>query len=394
MTMDTHARFAGLLRRAAALALAAVAAMAGCGGGVGVGGTGGFASGPITGFGSVIVNGIEFDDATAQVEDEDGGASAPGVLQLGMVVDVDSGPIGGSAAAPTAVAAHIRFGSEIVGPVDSVDMAAASLGVFGQTVAVTSTTVFDSRLTNGLASVTVGSTLEVFGAFDAQRSRFVATRIAPRDSAVAFFKVRGPVRNLDPAARTFAIGSLVLRYTAAPAGLAEGVIVRVRVETTPVAGTWTVHAFGAGVRSLPDLDRARLRGPITTFSSSQQFSVDGQPVDASAASFPDGTAGLALGVEVDVEGPVAGGVLRATQVEIDDNGGPQGGFELKGSIDEHFPALQLFALRGVTVFYGAPGVEFDNGTATDLRVGVAVEARGVLSANGTRLLATRIRFKN
>ena len=38
------------------------------------------------------------------------------------------------------------------------------------------------------------------------------------------------------------------------------------------------------------------------------------------------------------------------------------------------------------------GVEFRNGTAAQLAVGVRVEARGTLSADGTMLQATRITF--
>ena len=37
--------------------------------------------------------------------------------------------------------------------------------------------------------------------------------------------------------------------------------------------------------------------------------------------------------------------------------------------------------------------EFRNGTAADLKPGVNVEARGVLSGDGARLLAARISFK-
>ena len=48
--------------------------LTGCGGGVESGGTGAtpasFASGPITGFGSVIVNGVRFDDSKAVVTDD------------------------------------------------------------------------------------------------------------------------------------------------------------------------------------------------------------------------------------------------------------------------------------------------------------------------------------
>src|SRR5690349_10437722 len=81
---------------ACALALLVVA---GCGGdgGVDSGGTGAspqsFASGPITGFGSVIVAGVHFDESSAQVQDADGNTRPASGLQLGMTVDVRGGAI-------------------------------------------------------------------------------------------------------------------------------------------------------------------------------------------------------------------------------------------------------------------------------------------------------------
>ena len=386
-----------LLAAAALLVVLLAAVVTGCGGGVGVGGTGAtaFAAGPITGFGSIFVNGVEFDDASARVEDEDGVASARGALRLGMLVEVESGAIGGSTSAPTATATRIRYASAIVGAVASVDATAGTLVVLGQTVATTATTVFDASLSGGLASIAVDAVVEVFGFYDVAAGRVIATRIEPRDGTPLFYRLRGPVRAFDAAAHTFSIGDLALDYTAVtpPAGLANGSVVRLRIATTPVAGRWQVLAFGDGLRSLPDLDEVRLRGPVTALTSTRSFSVNGQAVDASGATFPDGEAGVVLGARVEVEGPSVGGVLRARKVEIDDDGGAQGGFELRGNVEQHRPLLQTFVLRGITVFYGAV-VEFDGGTAANIADGVAIEARGVLSADGTALLARRIRFRN
>ncbi len=64
--------------------------LGGCGGGVDSGGTGGastYASGPINGFGSIVVNGVHFDDSTGSISDDDGNARNRSDLQLGMVVE-------------------------------------------------------------------------------------------------------------------------------------------------------------------------------------------------------------------------------------------------------------------------------------------------------------------
>ena len=56
------------------------------------------------------------------------------------------------------------------------------------------------------------------------------------------------------------------------------------------------------------------------------------------------------------------------------------------------PAQSSFVVRGVAVVYAA-STEFRSGAAANLLVGASVEARGVLSSDGTRLVAARITFK-
>ena len=67
--------------------------MAGCGGGGGGGTTtagggvaGSSATGAITGFGSIIVGGVRFDDSTASVQDDDDVPRTSSELKMGMVV--------------------------------------------------------------------------------------------------------------------------------------------------------------------------------------------------------------------------------------------------------------------------------------------------------------------
>ena len=74
-----------------------------------------YTQGVITGFGSVIVGGVRFDDSLAAVRDDDGNARNRSELRLGMMVEVDAGSV--DRAAASAQAMQIRWGSEIVGPV-------------------------------------------------------------------------------------------------------------------------------------------------------------------------------------------------------------------------------------------------------------------------------------
>ncbi len=385
-----------------ARALWFVLALAGCGGGVDSGGTGAapqsYASGPITGFGSVIVNGVRFDDSTASVSDGDGTPRSRDNLRLGMTTEIRGTTITTDATgANLSTATSISFGSDILGPVESIDAAGKQLVVLGQTIGVNATTVFeDARLSGGLAALTVGDVVEVYALFDASTSRYTATRIE-RKGVVAAYRLRGLVSNLDPVAKAFNIGSERISYAqfigSAPVTPANGSILRVRLETAKVAGVWVVAGLNDGASKPRDRDEVRLEGLIGTFTSPTQFSVNGVAVNASGITPP---AGLAAGVRVEVEGTASGAVLMASKVKIktpDDVENQE--FELRDRITSVDAPNLSFVLRGVTVSYSivAPATDFRNGTAANLAPGVNVEARGLLSADGARLVAARVTFK-
>jgi hypothetical protein len=114
-------------------------------------------------------------------------------------------------------------------------------------------------------------------------------------------------------------------------------------------------------------------------------------VDASHITPP---AGLGLGVRVEVEGTASGNVLIASKVEIETLGDIEDeGFELRGAIASLDVTHLSFVIRGVAVTYSLTTTDFRNGTAANLVQGANVEARGSLSPDGTRLLATRITFR-
>jgi hypothetical protein len=368
-----------------------VAAFGGCGG-VGSGGTGSFSSGPISGFGSVIVNDVRFDDSLAAVEDADGTRRTRDDLRLGMTVEIDASLITTTASGAAATASRIRYESDLLGPVDTVDVAGGSFSVLGQRVAVDATTVFDDSLTTGLNGL-VGRTVAVYAVYDAAGARYRATRVEPAATA-AEPRLRGVLAQVDAAAQTLVIGSTSYAYAGAagvPAGLAAGQVVRLRLAAVALPALhWVVQSFGNAPRPLPDGEGAKLKGLITAIASASSFSVDGRPVDASAAVLPGG---LAVGVRVEVEGTVRGGVLQATQVTIrSDQEEHDRGFELNGTIASANAAQQTFVLRGLTVSTARPGLVLQGGTAAELVAGRQVKVQGQLSADRTRIEATQIKF--
>jgi hypothetical protein len=384
---------------ATVMATVTTALLGACGGGVGTGGTGsfgnagGFTSGPITGFGSVIVNAVRYDDSAAVVQDGDGISRSKDDLRLGMTVEIESGAV---TSAATAKASSIRYGSELLGTVASVSAATSSFSLLGQTVMSDAATVFDPAV-GSLGALRVGSAVEVFAVYDAAALRYRARRVGPV-LAGTVAHLRGTLTQLDAAAQTLRIGNTTYAFANAagrPADLAVGQTVRLRLSaSTPVSGRYDVAGFGTALRALADSDDARLEGLISAFTSSGSFSVNGRPVDARAASFPNGSSGLRVGAAVEAEGSLRSGVLVAKKVTFkEESGGGNQTFEVHGPITAVDAANKTFVLRGLTIGTSRSDLKYDNGTAANLVVGRSVEVKGKLSADGLRIDATSINFE-
>ena len=401
----------GITRREGLITLLGGAmALAGCGGGgggglagVSSGGTGSFSSGPITGFGSIIVGGIRFDDSTARtiLDVDDDNKDLRGNLKLGMMVKVKGKPIN----ALRAEAETIEVRSELLGPIDSIPSpqnTPPTLMVLGQTVQITATTIFEEGLT-GLAALVVGDIVEVHGFVDPLTNRLTATRVERKLLInVKAFKLQGTLSALDTTAQTFKIGTLTIGF-APPVDiptslvLANGLLARVRLATTPATGTRKaikIRAVEAEIE-VEDRNEAEIEGTITAFTSTSKFSVNGQPVDASSAVFSNGTAGIVLGARVEVEGSLVKGVLVAKKVELKDEKDEHDPlkFELHGTISGLNTTAKTFVLRGITVNYSATSdIRPAGKTVANLVNGVSVEVKGVASTDGTKVNATRISF--
>jgi hypothetical protein len=401
---------------AAAMAISSAALVAACGGGgssdtgIGTGGTGAatatYTMGRIDGFGSVVVGGIRYDDSTATVSDDNGASRASSELKLGMVVQLEATAV--NAAASSATATRVRFGNEVVGPVTALGAGGASITVLGQTVLINASTVIDNSFIGGLAGIRTGTVVEVHGMLDVAAGNIVATRIEPATAAAAY-TLRGAVAALDTAAKTFRLGGQLISYagvTGTPASLANGVVVRVQVQTTQVAGAWVATRLALGQRlpeaNMPANVQAHVEGAITVFTSIANFEIGGIKVNASNAVISDGGASIALGSRVEVQGTMTNGVLMATKVKAEPaevRGGGNGGeatstrpLELHGAIASINTTAKTFVLRAVTVSY-AGTVVYKDGSVANLLAGANVEVKGVLSADRTQVVASRIEFK-
>lgn len=391
----------GWMQAAAALAALMALVAAGCGGNGGVdsGGTGmtaTYASGPVSGFGSIVVNGIHFDERMADIRDDDDQPLAAAALQLGAMTRIDAGAVLQVGTRREAVAQAIRVYEQVIGPVGTVDAAHATLSVLGQRVDVTVNTVFDAGLAGSLAGLKAGDLLAVYGELDLAGGRIVATRLEQRANANAYV-LRGAVTSYDRAARLLGVGGLVidladLPSTMLPASLPAGTVVRVKLAKVQRSGRWVATALG-GVATLPsDREHVEVEGRVTAFTTADSFAVDGIPVDARGAVFPSGKAGLAAGARVEVEGRASGGTVIATSVTLEsDDSEADNPLELEGTVSALDAAAKTFVVRGVTVNWDA-GTSFKSGRESDLANGRKVSVKGPLSADRTRVTARTIEF--
>lgn len=389
-----QARRWGLGAALAALLTAALVAACGGGGSVAGASASAFATGPISGFGSVIVDGVRFDDSSAQIENEDGVRGSSADLKLGSMVEIESERIDDNSG--RAKALRIRFGSEIVGPVESVNASANTFVVLGQTVEVKPETVFDDSITGGTAGL-ANLVVEVHAQFNAATGHYVATRIEAEPGA-PFYKLRGLVSALNTTGRTFQIGDALISYAAVadadlPANFADGQRVRVRLKTTQAtAGTWDAVTVRSGVRRVEDHDDARLRGTVNKATDATHFEVNGIPVDASTARIDNGP--VVEGARVEVRGAAKDGTIIATRVTVlgaDDDA--VRGVELHGTIASASLTEKSFVLRDIKVTYTDTTV-IRGGTAAQLIDGAKVEVKGVLSSDRSTLTAVLIEFED
>lgn len=298
--------------------------------------------GTITAFGSVWVNGIEFHtgNSSFRVDDNPGRESD---LRIGMVVRVD-GSVGS-----TSSASLITVDDAVKGRVEQV-IDANRMIVMGQSVQIDGQTRFD----NGVVPV-AGDFVEVHG--QAVSDGTVSAGYIEKKSTLPTppFAVKGFAKNHDAAAKTFAVGTLVVAYTGAvvndmPSGTWNGQLVEVKGSAcagNPVCGTLTATKVEPSGLRLSSAPRAEVEGFVTSVSANG-FVVGNQTVVVTPSTVYSGgvLADIAVGTKLEAEGSVSGGVLTARKVSLRDNAR----FEADiATVNVAAGSLTLAGLPGVTV---------------------------------------------
>jgi len=323
----------------AAIAISITACSSGGSDVAGIGGSGITSSGTITGFGSIFVNGVEFETSSSTFSiDDNPNPGSESDLAIGMRVIVN-GTVNSDGVSGTATS--VSFDDQLQGPVGTVsaidaDGTGRTISVLGTTVALNSTTtIFDISGTQpgpfDFDTIAAGNNVEING-FPDSNGIVQATRVELKQATFvvdsSIVELKGTITGL--AGTTFTLQGLagvtvdasVAAIDDLPGGLADGASVEVK-GTCPDLACATLEAtrVEGQTSGFDDNAKVEVEGVITRYVSDSDFDVDGFPVDASGAGVQRIPPTFILGIdkEVEVEGTVVSGRLIATKVK--DEGG-------------------------------------------------------------------------
>lgn len=290
--------------------------------------------GVITGFGSIYVNGVEYETDGASV-DIDGVSSIETDLGVGDVVTL-RGTVNADGVTGTATA--VSATDELEGYVLANNLAADGTGtliVMGQTVTVSADTIFDSDNPASITGLVAGDIVEVSG-FSSGDGQIFATRIETKNAAEDI-ELKGVIANLD--ASSFSIGSLIVDYSSAsevPAAMADGLYVEVKAETMPTDngdGTYALTATKVELEGDGDMDidgdegdEIEYQAVVTSIdgliNTPPTIEVNGIEVIIGELEIEEdnlATADLAVGMTITVEGEKnADGILVVKEIEAEE----------------------------------------------------------------------------
>ena len=349
--------------------------------GGGIGGSGVISSGTITAFGSIMLNGTEFDTSSAAIivngqEIGIGDETVMANLDVGQVVTIEGM---GNLDDISAVAVRVIYNDNVRGPVESIhdiDATTKEIVVLGQIVVVNVITKikgtdFDAIAPNDLVEVSglVDETGAIRATFLEKTGEFVPDLIVG---------VTGFIVNLDIDLKTFEINALTVDYSLIlsgdlPQGFADGLLVEVEGTLDAAGGEMLATSIELGDEiGDGNSDQIEVLGFVTDIGSAFEFTVGNQVVQFDATTlFVDGTpADVLPGAKLEAEGRLVDGILFADEIEF---WGPDQ-IEVEGLVtdivsDSEFTVgLQVVQTGAETVFEPA-----------DLNIveGIKLEVKGV-----------------
>ncbi len=275
----------------------------------GTGGTGIYSQGSISAFGSVVLNGIHFDERAADIT-IDGGSAPSDRLRLGMVATV----------------VGERYADGVSGRADSIEVwsiaqgevsavASGSFTVMGMHVQTRGSTFYEG--VPSAAGMAVGQWVTVWGLqADAQGGNWIATRVSVGPAGESMVGSGFVVEHHDERR----LNGILLSGDRAD-DLHTGRLVRVvgRWDTEDdalrVSGSHLIDVRGGS--PAPAGVEVEIEGVVTALLPGSRLMLGSTEVDARAV--PSVYAQLRPGMEIEIDGTWQGAVLMAREIEIEDD---------------------------------------------------------------------------
>jgi len=330
--------------------------------GGGTGGTGAVAYGTVTQLGSVWVNGVQWETDGADIYMDGNnvgtGDASPGggYIDRGMVVKVE----GDKLSAVSGNAKTITYRKTVAGPVDSINAAANTLVVLGQTVLFEPGLTFDEKgaAPAGLADLSLapGDNVEVSGHIDATgqvHARFIGSRPADATGYV----VRAYVKSVTSPTE-FTIGALTVVHSG-ELTLTAGDFVEVTGsnldQQNNILTADSVTPLPTELGDVEDTDEFELEGLVQRIDPvKNELTLSGYLVRWYADTVFDGglAANIVVGDRLEVEGALSSGILEAREIEFED------AIEIKGKVSTADGSeLTMVGLPNLSIAYSAgPGI--------------------------------------
>lgn len=336
------------------------------------------ASGKIIGFGSVVVNGIEFSRKPGLVADdrvilpfENITSASEATLRLGMNVNI-RGTV--NSATGKGEYESIEFQPELRGPLGSIDITTNTLTVMGRKVQVAANTAFDGGI-NDLADISQANPeLEISGNLDDNTGILTATRIArkaPDFTALPeqTVQIKGQIATVDVPSSSFTMstGTATFSVNFTPDDLGSNTIVTdIAVgsffEVKGILSGAAITASRVEMKNAVEAeanDRVNLKGTANGGIVDNTFTINGPNgtiiINTSAASFQKAGAAatsaiVTAGTTLEIEGILqADGSVAATQVHLE----VEKNVKLEGNVAAGAFSAGTLTLNGVPVTIGA-----------------------------------------
>lgn len=361
-------------------------------------------TGVITGFGSVFINGVEYETKTAEVN-IDGVPNAPGSdpdagLKLGMVVTLS-----GDASGANGNAVSIDFNDELEGMVTEVpvtDLAGVTTGalkILGTTIHTDEYTIFESKVAgvSTIDQIELGHIIEVSGHSSGDGTVW-ATRLELKKielEAGDEVELKGLVSGL--ADTTFSIGDMVISYTidvldtdigtfangmlveVKSDGVVDGILVAKKIELKSQDKKSVSHDG--------DDDEVEVEGVVTSAALNNAFDVNGSTVTYDTATrFVHGSATtITLGIKIKVKGAIDanGGFIAQTIVFK-----PTGDLKMAGPVTSADAINNTVSMFGLTVHLeNSTSVEDDRDDGINAKVKYLFGADDILAGDWLKIKA-------